>query len=57
MNLKRLLLLAVFAFIVYYVLRSPDTAAEAFKGAGAMVGKGMKQAAESLARFIDALFT
>lgn len=57
MNLKRILILALFAFIVYYVLRSPDSAAAAFRVGGTTALNGMKGVAESLARFIDALVT
>ncbi len=55
MKLKRLLILAVVAFVVYYVLRSPDTAAQAFRVGGAFALDGLKGVADSLARFIDAL--
>ncbi|MGH2813298.1 MAG: hypothetical protein ACRDI1_11400 [Actinomycetota bacterium] len=55
MNFKRLLLLAVVAFAFYYLLRSPDTAAEAFRVGGQTAVNGLKSVADSLARFIDAL--
>ncbi|HVF11694.1 MAG TPA: hypothetical protein VNA87_01270 [Actinomycetota bacterium] len=57
MNLKKIFMIAVGAFLVYYVLRSPDAAASAFKGAGETTIDGLKDLADSLARFVDALFT
>lgn len=57
MNLKKIFIMAAGAFLVYYVLRSPDAAASAFKGAGETTIDGLKDLADSLARFVDALFT
>lgn len=57
MNLKKIFMIAAGAFLVYYVLRSPDAAAGAFKGAGETTIDGLKDLADSLARFVDALFT
>jgi hypothetical protein len=56
MNLKRILILLAVAFMVYYVLRSPDAAALAVKGAGKTTVHGLAQVASSLARFVDKLF-
>ncbi|MCA1840581.1 MAG: hypothetical protein ABR507_09200 [Actinomycetota bacterium] len=56
MNLKKLLLILAIAFVIYYVLRSPDAAALAFKGAGKTTYDGLRQLAGSLARFVDKLF-
>ena len=57
MNLKKIFMIAAGAVLVYYVLRSPDAAASAFKGAGETTIDGLKDLADSLARFVDALFT
>ncbi len=56
MNIKKILLVLAVAFLVYYVLRSPVQAAEAVKGAGEVTVAGLRDLAESLARFVDALF-
>lgn len=57
MNLKKILIVAAGAFFIYYILRSPDAAASALKGAGEVTVDGLKELADSLARFFDALFT
>lgn len=54
-NIKRILLIGLAAFVVYYVLRSPDAAAAAFRGAGETTFDGIKDIAQSLARFFDKL--
>lgn len=56
MNLKKMLTIALIAFVAYYVVRSPDAAASAFRGAGETTLSGLKELAESIARFVDALF-
>lgn len=57
MNIKKILIILTVAFVVYYVLRSPDSAALAFKTAGETTVSGLKDLAEALARFFDALFS
>lgn len=57
MNIKKILIIVTVAFVVYYVLRSPDSAALAFKTAGETTVSGLKDLAEALARFFDALFS
>ena len=56
MNIKRIALIAVLAFVVFYVLRSPASAATAFKMVGQASFDGVQFVAEALARFIDTLF-
>ena len=56
MNIKRFALLALLAFVVYYVLRSPDSAATALRVVGQASLDGVRFVAEALARFIDTLF-
>lgn len=56
MNLKRLLMLAVGAVLIYYVVQSPDSAASAFKSAGEVTLAGMMDLAEAIAQFMSALF-
>lgn len=56
MNLKKLLMAAAIAFVIFYILRSPDSAATAFKAAGKVTIQGLEDLAGSLAVFIDNLF-
>lgn len=56
MKFKRILILLVFAFVVYYVLRSPESAGNAFKAGGEFAVAGIKTAADALAKFLDTLF-
>ena len=56
MNTKKILILLVLAFIAYYILRSPDSAANALRIGGTFALNGMKFVAEALAKFIDTLF-
>ena len=56
MNLKKILLAAAIAFVIFYILRSPDSAAVAFKAAGKVTMQGLEDLAGSLAVFIDNLF-
>lgn len=56
MNVKRIALIAILGFVVYYVLRSPDSAANAFRVVGTASLDGVRFVAEALARFIDTLF-
>ena len=56
MNMKKILMVAVAAFIVFYILRSPDSAADAFKAAGKVTFEGLRDLAGSLAIFVDNLF-
>lgn len=54
--LKKVLTISLVAFVAYYILRSPDAAASAFRGAGETTINGLKDLAEAIARFVDALF-
>lgn len=56
MNAKKILIILVLAFIAYYVLRSPASAATALRVSGEFALNGMKLVAEALAKFIDTLF-
>jgi hypothetical protein len=55
-NAKRILILLALAFVAYYVLRSPQSAATALRASGHFTLQGMKYVAEALAKFIDTLF-
>jgi hypothetical protein len=55
MGLKRIIILAAIAFVVFYAVRSPDSAALTFRVAAKTSRAGLKDLAESLARFFDAL--
>lgn len=54
--MKKILMVAVAAFILFYILRSPDSAADAFKAAGKVTFEGLRDLAGSLAVFVDNLF-
>ena len=57
MNLRKILMMALIAFVAYYVIRSPNAAASAFRGAGSTTFHGLQSLAESIAKFVDALFS
>ncbi|HWD09021.1 MAG TPA: hypothetical protein VHA57_08000 [Actinomycetota bacterium] len=55
-GLKKILLLLVVAFIVYYVLHSPTVAGHSLHAAGSNTWHALKSAASSLTKFFDSLF-
>ncbi|SDG69489.1 hypothetical protein [Klenkia brasiliensis] len=52
MNLKKLLTWLVVAFVLFYVIRQPQSSADIVKSAGTALG----DAASSLATFVGSLF-
>lgn len=55
--MKRVLLLVVAAFVVYYVLHSPQIAGKSVHAAGANVWHGARLAASALTKFLDTTFS
>lgn len=55
-GVKKILLLLVVAFIVYYVLHSPTVAGHSLHAVGSNTWHGLKSAASSLTKFFDSLF-
>lgn len=55
-GLKKILLLLVVAFILYYVLHSPTVAGKTLHAAGTNVGHSLKSTASSLTKFFNNLF-
>ena len=55
--LKKLLILAVIAFVAYYVLHSPTVAAHTVKVAGAGIWHDLHGVAASLTKFVNTLFS
>ena len=53
--LKKVLVLAAIAFVVYYVLHNPQVAGHAVHVAGKNAWHGLKGVAASLAKFINTL--
>lgn len=55
--MKKLLLLVVVAFVIYYVLHSPQVAGKSLHAAGTGTWHGLKAAASSMTRFFNTLFS
>jgi hypothetical protein len=53
--LKKILIVAVIAFVAYYVLHSPTTAGHTVKVAGAGIWHDAKGVAASLTKFVNTL--
>jgi hypothetical protein len=56
LNSKKVLLVSLAAFFVYYAFRAPDAAATAVKGLVRTAGGLLRQTADALTVFLDALF-
>ncbi|MGH2718198.1 MAG: hypothetical protein ACRDJU_06440 [Actinomycetota bacterium] len=54
--LKKILLLLVVAFILYYVLHSPEVAGKSLHAAGSNTWHALKSAAGSMTKFLNSLF-
>jgi hypothetical protein len=54
---KKIFWVAVAAFVVYYVLHSPQVAGQTVHVAAQSTWHGMKQVAASLTRFFNTLFS
>lgn len=54
-TLTKIVKWALLAFFIFYVMRSPNSAAETLRLAGEAAYGGIKDLADSAARFFDAL--
>ncbi|HLI55980.1 MAG TPA: hypothetical protein VKY26_02990 [Actinomycetota bacterium] len=55
-GVKKILMLLVVAFILYYVLHSPAVAGKSLHAAGTNTWHGLKSAASSMTKFFNSLF-
>jgi cell shape-determining protein MreC len=55
MNLKRLMSLAVVAFLIFFIVQSPNEAARVIKVTGETMGSWLSEIADSLTRFLSSL--
>jgi cell shape-determining protein MreC len=55
MNLKRLMSLAVIAFLIFFIVQSPNEAARVVKVTGETMGSWLSEIANSLSRFLSSL--
>jgi hypothetical protein len=55
MSLKKVMLLLLGAFAIFYIVNSPSEAAHFVKTAGENVGRWLETGAHSMAEFLEAL--
>jgi hypothetical protein len=55
MNLRRLMSLAVIAFLIFFIVQSPNEAARVVKVTGETMGSWLSEIANSLSRFLSSL--
>jgi cell shape-determining protein MreC len=55
MNLKRLMSLALVAFLIFFIVQSPNEAARVIKVTGETMGSWLSEIADSLTRFLSSL--
>lgn len=57
MKLKKIIKILLIVFAVFYVLRSPQSAADTLRLAGTAAFQGIRSLADSAATFFDTLLT